>query len=309
MLLFRSWGSRDTAFARAKQMHATWIRFNVIWGDYVALKKSFALYDEAVDAARAQGFKVQMTVVGTPKYATAQDQRLSWRNPNPTLMGTFARAVAEHFKGRVQRYSVWNEPNLVIWLKRNSQTPAYYRNLYKAAYAAIKRADPAAKVFFGEMASGKDALSLLAKAARPGANLRADGLAHHPFQFYTYPGARETKYAGISNLAKIQATMRTLARTRGIRTPSGGALPIYYTEFGYLRRGIYTMTETKRSQWAFAAYRLIKRQGAVKQFLWYQLYTPPIKKVLWDSSLLSTAGTPYRTFDAIVAATRGWKQS
>jgi polysaccharide biosynthesis protein PslG len=308
VFLFRAYGDRDKAFVRAKEMHAKWIRFNVIWGDYVARGKDFALWDDAVDTARAKGFKVQMTIAGTPRYAPQQDQALSWKNPSPTRMRTFARDVAAHFQGRVKRYSIWNEFNLTIWLKRNKYTPVYYRNLYKAGYAAIKAADPAAKVFIGEMASGKDALGLFRKVAARGANLRADGFAHHPFQFYTYPGARELKYAGISNLAKMQAMLRDVARVRGVRSPSGGALPIYYTEFGYLRRGIYTMTETKRSQWTFAAYRLIKRQGAVKQFLWYQIYTPPVKKLLWDSSLLTPSNTPYRTFGAIQAATRGWRQ-
>lgn len=309
VLLYRAYGDRDAAFARAKQIRATWIRFNVIWGDYVAAGRSFDMWDRAVTAARAKGFKVQMTITGTPNYATSQDQSLSWQNPSPSRMAAFSAAVAGHFKGRVSRYAIWNEYNLRIWLKRNRSTPAYYRNLYKAGYGAIKRVDPSAKVFIGEMASGQNALGLFKQVARPGANLRADGFAHHPFQFYAYPGARETKYAGISNLAKIQAALRDAARVRGVRTPSGGALPIYYTEFGYLRRGIYTMAEAKRSQWAFAAYRLIRRQPAVKQFIWYQLFTPPVKKLLWDSSLLTLGNTPYRTFGAIETATRGWPRS
>ncbi len=309
VFLYRGYGDREQAFARAAQLHASWIRFNVIWGSYVAAGRSLAMYDDAVDAARAHGLRVQMTITGTPRYASAQDQSLSWQRPDPGRMRQFAGLVAAHFKGRVSRYSIWNEPNISIWLARSAAAPRQYRALHRAGYEAVKAADPSAQVLFGELASGQDALGFLAKAAAPGAGLSADGLAYHPFQFYAFPGAPDSAYAGISNLARVQAALRHAAAARGLRTPSGGALPVYYTEFGYLRRGIYTMGETRRSQWAYAACQLVARQPAVKELLWYQLVTAPVSQTLWDSSLLSGSGRPYRTFSAIAAATRSWPQA
>ena len=307
VFLSNKYGNRTEAFARAKQMNTRWLRINIIWGDWIAQNRSFALWDSAVNAARAEGLRVHFTIAGTPNY-TPQDLRLSWKNPNAALMRSFSREIATHFKGRVTRYSIWNEPNLVIWLKRNSQTPTYYRNLYKAAYGAIKGVDPAAQVLIGECASGRGALAFLNKVAKPGANLRADGLAHHPFQFNVIPGAPDKKYLGISNLPQLQAAVRTWARTKGIRTSSGGALPIHYTEFGYLRRGLYPFSEAKRVTWTRAAYKVVRAQPAVKTFLWYQLYTPPIAKVLWDSSILRLNNQPYPVFNTIVQATTGWPQ-
>ncbi len=307
VFLLNKYGNRPQALARAKQMNARWVRINLIWGDWIGKNRSFAQWDSAVNAARAQGLRVHITICGTPNY-TNQDLRLSWKNPSPTVMRFFSRRIAQHFRGRVKRYSLGNEMNLVIWLKRTKNSPTLYRNFYKAGYGAIKAVDPTADVFIGELASGRGALDFLNKVAKPGANLRADGLAHHPFQFNVIPGKPDKKYLGISNLPQLQAATRKWARTKGVRTKSGGALPIHYTEFGYLRRGLYPFSEPKRVQWTRAAYRVVRSQPAIKTFLWYQLYTPPVAKPLWDSSIIRLNNQPYSVFNAIVQSTKGWPQ-
>ena len=62
--------------------------------------------------------------------------------------GQFAQLAAEHFAGRVDRYSVWNEPNWKSWL--NPPSGHLYRSLYLKAYAAVRKADPDAKILIGE---------------------------------------------------------------------------------------------------------------------------------------------------------------
>ena len=58
--------------------------------------------------------------------------------------------MAQHFAGRVDRYSIWNEPNWRTWLGPLKSAPATYRQLYSRGYKAIKQADPRAKVLIGE---------------------------------------------------------------------------------------------------------------------------------------------------------------
>ena len=54
-------------------------------------------------------------------------------------MGPLANADARHFKGRVHRYSIWNEPNHPQFLgpqydsRHRPVSPGIYRNLYAAA--------------------------------------------------------------------------------------------------------------------------------------------------------------------------------
>src|SRR4051794_10269575 len=98
----------------------------------------FRQYDRAVNQAAQNGVKVQFTLVG-------QHPR-----PNVTDFGRFAAATANHFRGRVDRYAIWNEPNYIAWIKPQNRAPAIYRKLYIAGYKAVKSNDAAAKVFIGE---------------------------------------------------------------------------------------------------------------------------------------------------------------
>ena len=41
-----------------------------------------------------------------------------------------------HFRGLIDRYSIWNEPNYVGWIAPLSSGPKIYRALYTAGYAA-----------------------------------------------------------------------------------------------------------------------------------------------------------------------------
>ena len=64
--------------------------------------------------------------------------------------------------GTVGLYSVWNEPNLQLFLTpqyigKKIVGPANYAKLFKAAYAGIKAGNPAAHVAIGETsARGRD---------------------------------------------------------------------------------------------------------------------------------------------------------
>jgi len=141
-------------------------------------------------------------------------------------------------------------------------------------------------------------------AGRP---LRADGFAHHPYQFSRVaPGARDTRYFGISNIAKMNALLRWLAREHRLRTPAGQPLPIYFTKFGYPRQGAYYgfsyFTEARRADWVVKAFRVARRAG-VRLMTYYQLWRKagPTRSKSWDTGLLDPDGTEYPIYSALVA--------
>src|SRR6201999_29391 len=181
--------------------------------------------------------------------------------PDPVKYAALGRTVAAHFKGRVDRYAIWNEPNLSAWLAPSSTAPAQYRRLYKGAYTAIKTVDPRSKVLFGELAPNRDGrtiapLKFLRDAAPKNAKLKADGLAHHPYQFTVAP----TKATGgpedapISQLPRLTKTLDQLARIKGLSTPKGKGLDLYLTEFGYLSAGNRAVAQSVRAAWLKQAY-------------------------------------------------------
>ena len=89
--------------------------------------------------------RVQLTLTGpAPAWATATTAS-ACTSPAPAAFARFAGAVAAHFKGRVDRYGIWNEPNWKSWLMPHAGSPTLYRGLYIGAYRAIKGADPKAR--------------------------------------------------------------------------------------------------------------------------------------------------------------------
>ncbi|HET8648286.1 MAG TPA: hypothetical protein VFO85_22505, partial [Vicinamibacteria bacterium] len=251
-------------------------------------------YDRAVDEARKRGMRVQLTVTGNPAYVNGGRGHIA-RRPNVGRYARWMGQVARHFRGRVHAYSVWNEPNLgMFFLPQGKAGQRHYRALYRAAYPAVKRADGRAKVLIGETAPSNKPLRFLAAVAK-GGGLRADGWAHHPYQFvHVAPGRPERRYTGISNTAAMKRALRRLAQRKLLRTPAGRPLPLYFTEFGYPRQGSLfgIFSESRRADWSVRSMRIARRAGA-QVMVWYQVYNPApaTQSTLWDTGLVGRDGT------------------
>src|SRR3954454_22487229 len=146
----------------AKQLGVTRLRVNLGWAGVVGdtandasvprpVPYEWGDVDRAIDQAAANGMRVELTLLGpVPAWASARHGKPSNFKPNPLLFAQFARAAAKHFKGRVDRYSIWNEPNYSSWLNPHTTAPQQYRALYQGAYRGIKAVDPTAMVLLGE---------------------------------------------------------------------------------------------------------------------------------------------------------------
>ena len=211
-------------FDAARALGVTRQRVNVQWAYTLpdaqfnarnkpaVLNYSFAGADALIDRAAEHGVRIHVSLTGpAPRWANAKRfvPKRAWYKPNANEFGKFAALAAEHFKGRVDRYSIWNEPNYKTWLGPLTSGPSLYRQLYVKGYAAIKAADPAAKVLIGETAPfskagystsplaflrGVTCVNKKYKRTRSCPKLKADGYAHHPYDFahapnFQYPGA------------------------------------------------------------------------------------------------------------------------
>lgn len=265
---------RNWAFDRAKELGVTHIRGFLPWvhtesAVYDDSYKFFPMWDSTVDEARERGFEVQLCLFGLASKQYGGDDRTGI-DPDPKEYGLFVTACAKHFKGRVHRYSVWNEPNLPVYLMpapatsgaggnftdavtkatggkplspeqnyrqnilpKNAQR---YRELYAVGYRAIKGVDPSAEVLVGELSSSHDPVEFMNEMAPPGTHLVADGFALHPYQFAVAPDSPPNPKgtgAGISKLQQVQTLLDKMAKAGRMMTPNGGKLPLYLTEFGY----------------------------------------------------------------------------
>src|SRR3954462_29986 len=121
------WMERDAALDHAVELGATRIRVNLLWSRLLVADANtrttpktvtydFSRIDALQVAAAARGIELQLTLAGpAPAWATG-DHRTGNYRPDAAKYGAFVKTVVAHFKGRVDRYSIWNEPNWSTWL-------------------------------------------------------------------------------------------------------------------------------------------------------------------------------------------------
>ena len=92
-------------------------------------------------------------VVGTPQWETGSGDEHA-PPANPADYAAFVGALAQRFGTRVGAYEIWNEEDAPGWWT-GAPNPAAYTQLLRAAYPAIKAADPSAAVVLGGL-TGND---------------------------------------------------------------------------------------------------------------------------------------------------------
>lgn len=265
--------------------------------------------------------------LGSPRY-----------QPDPVKFGQFAEAVAKRYGRVADKYLVWNEPNQPLWLQPQMECPTpgrrcvpvaphTYRQLVRAAYPAIHRADPGAQVIAGTLAPrGADPLQRN-RPLRPLAFIRAfgcvdekykpirtgrcrgfapariDGFAYHPHSIKASPStpSPRTDDANLADLEKLETTLDAVQRARGFTTPTGAHAALHLTEFGYQTSppdpydGIPT---ARQSRWLQEAAYIAWRNPRVRTLVQYEWQDEPTKNVGagrkqfagWQSGLLFSNG-------------------
>jgi len=331
VFLNRSYYDRETALTQAQKLAVTRLRVLVIWtrtlGDQgnqktkpSSLHYDWSQYDSLIDAAARHGIRLQLNLTGPAPPWAAGNHKAGVVRPDPSLFGEFAGAAARHFKGRVDLYSIWNEPNYVGWLAPLRSEPQQYRALYTSAYGAIKSADPAARVLLGETAPYAEDHRALAPLAflravtcrneiyaptKQCAPLTADGFAHHPYEFANPPTA---PYPGADNvtmgtLRRLTTALDRLAAAKALRTPDGKPLDVYLTEFGYFATGPVAVPPAQRATYLKQAFDIAERNPRVKEMLQYILVSPP-PGIRFNTSLINQDGKPTLPFQALSAWAR-----
>ena len=263
------------------------------------------------------------------------------RAPQPALQArparsspTSRRAVARRYGADVDRYIVWNEPNLPSWLQPQAAcvrrrctpvAPHLYRGLVRAAYPAIKAADPGAQVLVGSISSRGVDLRARNSTLRPMVFVRAlgcvssrfrklrsgdcrgfkparaDGFSFHPHGTLVSPDRayRNRDDVNLGSLVRLEAALDRLQRAGRLR-PSTRRFNLYLDEYGYQTRppdrtaGVSLATQDRWLQ--RAAYRAW-RDPRVRLLTQYQWYDEPLRRAGsfyagWQSGLCFLNGKP-----------------
>lgn len=148
--------------------------------------------DFIVQEAQERGFAVLGVLNATPYYG-GQDGKdclgCVGMAPDPTAFAAFAAEVADRYQGEISGYEVWNEPNSYkSWSP--AVDPEAYTEVLKAAYTAIKNADPDATVVAGVLGAvisvgslTMDPVSFVKAMYADGAKGFFDALSYHPYNY------------------------------------------------------------------------------------------------------------------------------
>jgi hypothetical protein len=339
VFIFDDQNKREFALSQARALGVTHIRMNVLWWQPIPpsqrnqtttpspITYNWGAWDRAIAAASAWGIKTQLDLTGDPPAwacgSKAPPYACDGYKPSIPLFDHFVRAAAQHFKGRVSRYSIWNEPNWYTWLSPHDEAPILYRNLYLTGYNAIKSVDPGAEVVMGETAPYalkntstpplqfiREMVCVNKKLKRirgadekcTGGPLKLDAYATHPYDLKDKPTRRRSNPDELTmgNIGRLPKLLKQL-RKKGLIEPSTKRFPIYLTEFGYIVGGSRGVPETRRAQWIVQAWQKALDTPRVKQMLHYVFVSPPASSpsAFFDMGLIAQNGTPRTSYFAL----------
>jgi len=139
--------------ASVKDLGLGWVKLTAYWSDLETAPGNVDLgpLDALVAPLASQGTNILLTVTHAPAWARSTD--VDFGPPaDVELYAQFVGKLATHFAGKVGAFEIWEQPNLKReWTGATLGGPAYVQ-LLKAAYGAIKQANPMALVISAGLA-------------------------------------------------------------------------------------------------------------------------------------------------------------
>jgi Cellulase (glycosyl hydrolase family 5) len=193
-------------------------------------------YEDLVNRMRGAGIGVYLVVTETPSWAGS-----AGNSPPPhAAFADFMHRLAARFRGRVMGYEAWNEPNgPTFW--QGSAPPATYTALLKSTYAAVKSADPAAKVGIGGLV-GND-YNYVDALYKAGAKGHFDFVGIHTDNACSRTDPREAARDADGRISRWSFT--GYREVRSTMLDHGDDKPIWMTELGWSVTTVKCPTNTK----------------------------------------------------------------
>jgi hypothetical protein len=219
----------DEVIARAQSLHAKVVRTEVPWsalepdGSNQIDPRSLAYADRLISDAATAGIRVILLADSTPCWASSAPAALqracepgqsseanAWPPTNPANYAAFVAYLAQRYGTRLAAIEVWNEPDQANEAYfAGPEKPQRYAAILRAAYVAIKQANPNVTVLAGSLV-GSNGVFLRALYAA-GIKGYYDGLAVH---FYTL-------------------TLGSLRSIHEVQMANGDTKPMWLDEFGW----------------------------------------------------------------------------
>lgn len=219
----------DQAIAVAHRLHAAFVRTVIPWAVFEPQgpgqidPRALSFTDRLTADAAAAGIRVIMTVDGTPCWASSAPRALArrcsparetaanaWPPTDPAAYGAFVAYLAARYGTELAAIEVWNEPDQSNEdYLAGPHKPQRYAEILRAAYPAIKAANPNVTVLAGSLVGSNGAFLRALYAA--GIKGYYDGLAVHYYDL----------------------TLGSLRSIHETQLANGDATPLWLDEFGW----------------------------------------------------------------------------
>ena len=203
---------------------------------------NFSRHDALFADAKRRGIELLPVLAYGNSWASAGSPAKEHNRPpdQPADFARFVSRVVTHYRGKIDRFEIWNEPNVGFrfWKPSLGGDPQGYARLLREAGQAAHRANPKAQIAFGgtfypalsPVIPGTIDFTEGVYRADPGIGSAYDTFAFHP---YRYPFlAPETR--GWKGLPNPEPFEESLSKVRKVLKRNGDASkPIWITETGW----------------------------------------------------------------------------
>jgi hypothetical protein len=137
---------RERTVQMARDAGIGWARQEFIWAEIEPAPGEFnwSKYDDIVALLQRNNIQVIARLDRPPAWARANASATGSSGPPDDFeaYGRFVRAFAEHYRGKINYFQIWNEPNLGREWNDAPIDPVAYTKLLKIAYQNAKAIDP-----------------------------------------------------------------------------------------------------------------------------------------------------------------------
>lgn len=145
------WAAVRRDWHLVRDANFSWVKQRIAWADVEGAgpgRYEWAAADRIVAEAEQADVNLLFRVDYPPVWAVASEVEVEALNVPVSLdaFGHFCSVLAARYRGRVQAYQVWNEPNLAREWGGHVPDPSGYVELLRTCYVAIKEADSEALV-------------------------------------------------------------------------------------------------------------------------------------------------------------------
>ncbi len=156
MQVFLFWQEEvaDRDLKLVKDAGFPWVKQEFAWREIEPVNKGefdWSRTDRIMGQIDAHGLKVIIRLGVQPQWAGGGFPEVGPPN-NPQDFFDYAQAVATRYKGRIDAYQIWNEPNLSREWGNRPPNAAEYTAMLKGSYEVIKAVDPYALIISAGMA-------------------------------------------------------------------------------------------------------------------------------------------------------------